>query len=341
MIDVLVAGGGPIGLATALYAARAGMSAVVVEPREPPVDKACGEGLMPAAVRALELLGVTPAGRDFDGIRYTDGIHAAEARFAGRSGRGVRRTELQRALCDRLAASGVETIRGTVNEVEQHSGWVRAAGRSARFLVAADGLHSPVRRAVGLSAVRTSSAAHRWGVRRHFGCEPWTDLVEVHWSADAEAYVTPVDASEVGVAILSARRAPYDEQLAGFPVLRERLAGARPSSPVRGAGPLRQRPPRRTVGRVALVGDAAGYVDAITGEGIAVGLAAAEALVGCLVRDDLAAYDARWLRVSRRYRALTSGLLGASSRPALRRRIVPTAARFPPLYGAIVRQLAR
>lgn len=339
MIDVLIAGGGPVGLATALYAARAGMSTVVVEPRTPPIDKACGEGLMPSAVGALEALGVTPPGRDFYGIRYTDGIRSAEALFAGRPGRGVRRTGLHDALRDRAHAIGVEIATGAVSDIEQRSGSVRAAGHEARYLVAADGLHSPVRRQLGLSVSR--SGLHRWGIRRHFACQPWTDLVEVHWCRDAEAYVTPIGQREVGIAILSSRRAPYGEQLAEFPMLSARLAGARPSSPPRGAGPLRQRPSRRTLGRVALVGDAAGYVDAITGEGIAVGLAAAEVLVGCLVRNDLSAYDASWRRLSRRYRILTTGLLWAASHPPLRRRIVPMAARFPPLYGAIVRQLAR
>ena len=216
---------------------------------------------------------------------------------------------------------------------------MRAAGLVARYLVAADGLHSPIRDRLGLSVPHAN--ARRWGIRRHFAVPAWTDLVEVHWSSDAEAYVTPIGAGEVGVAVLTTRRAPYAEQLRGFGGLSERLVDARPSTPVLGAGPLRQSASRRVLGRIALVGDAAGYVDAITGEGVAVGLASAEALVECLVRDDLPAYEAMWLRRSRRYRVLTGGLLWASGRPSLRRQIVPLAARFPPLFGAVVGQLAR
>jgi flavin-dependent dehydrogenase len=169
---------------------------------------------------------------------------------------------------------------------------------------------------------------------------PWSDYVEVTWAANSEAYVTPVSADTVGVAVLTSDRGSYEQQLAAFPELAARVAAAQPASDVRGAGPLRQRVRGRAAGRVLLVGDAAGYVDALTGEGIAVSLAAASELVACLVADRPDRYDQAWLRVSRRSRLITSSLLWARRRPVLARSIVPVATRLPGVFRAAVDQLA-
>jgi len=340
VIDVLVAGAGPAGLATALIAARAGLVATVVDPRPAPIDKACGEGLMPGAVRALRELGVDPPGFDFRGIGYRDGRHVAEALFRSGPGRGVRRTDLQATLLAAVRANGVPVLQRAATTIGQDAESVTAADLTARYLVAADGLHSPIARARGLVRPPVASRRPRWGLRRHFETSPWSDLVQVYWSPTAEAYVTPVGPGLVGVAVLSSDRAPFDEQLGRFPDLADRLDGAK-SGPVRGAGPLRRRTSTRVDGRVLLVGDAAGYVDALTGEGIAVSLACAKVLVECLVAGRTERYESLWLRESRRYRALTSSLLWASGRPALRRRLVPAAQRVPWAFGAVVGQLAR
>lgn len=338
MHDVLVVGAGPAGLAVAIGAARAGMDVVVCDRRTGPIDKACGEGLMPGAVRALASLGVDPDGHDIHGIAYLRGDLAARAAFASGPGRGVRRTVLHDALLTAVADHRVPVLRRTVTDVRQDADHVCADDLKARYLVAADGLHSTIRRSAGV-ALR-SSAAPRWGLRRHYARAPWSDFVEVTWAARSEAYVTPVSDGVVGVAVLSGDRGPFDRQLAAFPALAARLAGAAPVSGVRGAGPLRQRVSRRVVGRILLVGDAAGYVDALTGEGIAVSLAAAAELVACLVADRPADYDDAWRRVSRRSRWITSGLLWARGRPALAGSVVPVAARLPRVFAAAVNQLA-
>jgi flavin-dependent dehydrogenase len=337
--DLIVAGAGPVGLATALRAHRAGLDVVVVEPRAAPIDKACGEGLMPAAVAAFAELGVAPAGRVIRGIRYQDAGHCVRAGFAHGVGRGVRRTDLQAGLAETVQAAGIEICPARIETIEQDAGSVHAAGLRARYLAAADGLHSTIRRQLGLDAPRTN-AAPRFGQRAHFAVAPWTDDVEVHWSARAEAYVTPVADDLVGVAVLSSTRAPFTELLAGFPVLRDRLP-ALPVAAVRGAGPLRQRAVRRVAGRVLLVGDAAGYVDALTGEGIAVGLGCARALVDAVVLDRPEDYEQQWRQASRRYRVITEGLVWAAARPRVRPLIVPAAARAPRLFGLVVRQLGR
>lgn len=340
MIDLLVAGGGPAGLATAIHAARAGLDVLVAEPRPGPVDKACGEGLMPAGVRELARLGVTVGGRPFRGIRYVDGRVEAEAHFRTGPGLGLRRTALHDALARRAAELGVPVVplRVDARTLRHGRDRVTAAGITARYLAAADGLHSPIRRALGLDLPPAGRAA-RYGLRRHFAIAPWTDCVEVHWGARGEAYVTPIGPELVGVAILTADRAPYEEQLAGFPGLAARLP-ASAATPTRGAGPLRQPVRAPVAGRTLLVGDAAGYIDALTGEGLTTALAAAAHLVRCVVADRPQDYGRAWRRVSRRPRALTAALLWTRGRPALAPRIVPAAARFPGLFAAVVNQLA-
>lgn len=336
MIDVLVAGGGPAGLAAAVHARLAGLTAVVVEPRTAPVDKACGEGIMPGGVASLRALGVEPTGRELRGIRYVDGVRRAEAPFRDRPGLGVRRTTLHHALHERALDVGVRIVSGKVGEVRQTPDSVTAAGITASWLIAADGLRSPVRRRLGLEL--PGGPRGRYGLRRHYRVPAWTDFVEVHWSGQGEAYVTPVADGLVGVAVLSRVRRGYDEHLAGFPALTAALRGA-PATEVRGAGPLLQRVRRRVAGRVLLVGDAAGYVDALTGEGIALALTTAEAAVRCLAAGRPERYEREWTLATRRHRLLTRALLAASSRPSTARLIVPVASRMPPVFAAAVHAL--
>ncbi|WP_431990014.1 NAD(P)/FAD-dependent oxidoreductase [Streptomyces albogriseolus] len=334
--DLLVVGGGPAGLATALHAARAGLDTVVAEPRPAPVDKACGEGLMPGAVRALTALGLHAPGHPLAGIRYVQGPCRVEAPFRRGQGLGVRRTDLHTLLHRAVLDAGVPVLPLRVDGVRQEADGVTVpgAGLRARWLVAADGLHSPVRRSLGLD--RPVRTAPRYGLRRHYAVPPWTSHVEVHWGPDAEAYVTPLGPRLVGVALLTSRRAPYDTQLAGFPELAVRLPPDTAVTPVRGAGPLRRCSRTRVHGRVLFVGDAAGYVDALTGEGVCLALAGARALVANLRRGTPGRYDTDWARATRRYRVLTELLVRTRQQPALAPHIVPMAARLPRLFAAAV-----
>ena len=341
-VDLAIVGGGPVGLACALYAQRSGLRAVVIEPRATPIDKACGEGLMPAGVAALAQLGVHPDGWPLRGIRYAAGDRSVTADFASGPGRGVQRTTLHNALANAVAARGVDILQAKVVAAEQDSvvrlrTEVARRGRGplvrARYVVAADGLHSRMRRLTGLD--RPTSGRPRHGQRRHFAIAPWSDHVEVHWGRDAELYVTPVGPGLVGIAALTRESTSFDALLGDFLEVAEKVCGTE-ASEVRGASGLRQRSRRRTTGRLLLVGDAAGYVDALTGEGVALGLAQAEGAVAAILEDNPTAYEKHWREVTRIPDALTATLVGATRLGLARRLLVPAAAALPGVFTHVV-----
>lgn len=349
MHDVLIVGGGPAGLASAIHAAQAGRDAVIIEPAPGTIDKACGEGLMPGAIRSLERMGARPrASHVFEGIRYISGARVAEGRFPQGPGLGVRRLALHDALRARAEALGVTWHRERARSITQHGDHVEAAGLKGRWLIAADGLNSSVRKQLGL--VRPPRRKRpRLGLRQHFAVRPWSPFVEVYWSEDAEAYVTPVDDELVGVAVLfSGAPLPegrgaqdrYTRILQRFPALYERLRRQQPASTLRGSGPFERRVARRVDGRILLVGDAAGYLDPLTGEGIRLGFATAEAAVGRIVSEQVPAYEADWLRITRRYRWMTGGLLWLRDQPPLRGLMLPFLQAFPWAFSQIVGALA-
>ena len=331
--DLLIVGGGPGGLAAALHARRHGLSVIVAEPRPDPIDKACGEGLMPGGLAELKSLDVDPAGMPFRGIAYVSERGRAEATFRSGPGLGVRRTTLHAALASRAKERDTDWIRTKVTSVQQDAHGVTAAGVRAKWLVGADGLHSAVRRAVGIKA--TAGTPRRYGVRWHYTVPAWSDFVEVYWSRWGEAYVTPVEPDLVGVAILS-RGQP---DLAWFPRLARQLRGAERGQ-ARGCGPLRQVVSRRVEGRVLLVGDAAGYEDALTGEGVSLAVKQAGAAVNAIIGDGPASYEASWHRVTRNYRLLTRGLVLATTPRPIRRVVVPAGQLLPGAFRYGVNILA-
>jgi flavin-dependent dehydrogenase len=203
----------------------------------------------------------------------------------------------------------------------------------AKWVVVADGLGSLVPGAPRGGQVRLP----RYGFRRHYRLPPWSTFVEVHWGEGAEAYVTPVGEDEVGVAILWHERAPsWDAMLSRFERLDERLRGAEAISSIQGAGPFRRRPRRVTAGRLALVGDASGYVDAITGEGIAMAFECGKALARSLKEGGLRSYERAHRRAMRRYRVPTELVLALSAFPSLRRGVVSALARRSLLFESLL-----
>jgi menaquinone-9 beta-reductase len=354
-VDVAIAGGGPAGLAAGIHAARAGLSVAVFDREELPRDKACGEGLMPPGLQALERLGARERLEASDwapirGIRYVqeDGS-AIEGRLPGAGGIGVRRTALARVLLDRAREVGVLVHPRTAVRAHRRSNTgmqveTDAGTWEAAVLIAADGLASPLRAAEGLDL--PASGPRRYGLRQHVRLRPWTDCVEVHLSDGLEAYVTPAGAERVGVAFLweDGRVPPqisWSALVQRVPALAAQLRNAEPDSTPRGAGPLRRRVLARVRPRFALLGDAAGYVDAITGEGLSLALVCAEALGACL--PDVVAqagdpgafrpYLVTCRREYRRYALVVGSVLSLARHPRLRRAVLATLGLSPDVFS--------
>lgn len=300
---------------------------------------------MPPGVRALAALGVDPAAlrsAPFRGVRFVDGARELAGDFATGAGLGVRRSALSEALRARAARAGIElrfacALEGWGDEgagvlAETSQGAVRA-----RYLIGADGLASRVRERAGLA--RPRARARRFGMRRHFRIAPWSEFVEVHWGDRAQAFVTPVASDEVGVALLwGGDGGSFASHLARFPALAARLAGTETVSETRGAGPFWQAARARFAGCVALVGDAAGYTDAVSGEGITLALLGAHALAHTLASGaPLAHYESAWRRLTRAHRALAALLAFAAAHPRARRGAFAALAAAPGAFQALLR----
>src|SRR5208282_5866494 len=292
--DVLVVGGGPAGLATAIAARRRGLSVVVADGAVPPIDKSCGEGLMPDGVEVLRQLGIIiPEGEayPFCGVRFVSDGRKAEATFPRGAAVGIRRTRLHSVLVDHAAACGARMLwNTTVTGLHPEGALVAGELVRARWVVGADGSSSRVRGWAKLDPHEMDAHEldvhrkenRRFGFRRHYRLAPWTDFMELYWGRLCQVYVTPVGREEVCVALISSNskaRLQLEDALREFPELSARLENAEHSSSERGAITVTRRLRRVYRGRTVLVGDASGGVDAITGEGICLGFREA-ALLG-------------------------------------------------------------
>jgi menaquinone-9 beta-reductase len=337
--DVFVIGGGPAGLAAALAVRRKGLRVSVADSARPPLDKACGEGLMPDSVAALGALGVSHEAFEshaFRGVRFLESGTSAEADFPAGRGLGVRRIALHAALADAASRAGVGMHWGArVTDISNGDVAVDGAVVRARWVVGADGSHSRVRHWAGLHAVRSES--RRFGFRRHYNVAPWSEFIELHWGTGAQIYVTPVGAAEVCVALITGDpHLRLDEALQRFPAVRRRLGAAAASSPERGAVTVSRRLRSVARGNVALIGDASGSVDAITGEGLRLSFQQALALADALEREDLAVYQAAHARLARRPALMSAFMLAFDRHPRLRRRTLAALARRPDIFAGML-----
>jgi menaquinone-9 beta-reductase len=338
--DVLVIGGGPAGLAAAIAARQQGFRVLVADGARMPIDKPCGEGLMPDGLAALEKLGVSVEEENshpFRGIRFLSAGLAVDAAFPnGASGRGVRRTVLHRLIAERASSLGIDFLWQTpVTGISADGVHLGSRKVSARWIIGADGGNSRVRRWAGLDAFRSRDC--RYAFRRHYRVAPWTDRMELHWGRHGQIYVTPVSKDEVCVALIS--RDPklrLTEVLQRFPELKSRLDGADISSAEKGALTATCKLKRVSRGNVALIGDASGTVDAITGEGLCLAFSQAMVLADCLRTGDLARYQHEHRRLALRPFLMARLMLTLDGRPRLQHRTLQALQKHPAVFRRLL-----
>jgi flavin-dependent dehydrogenase len=300
MLDVLIAGGGPAGAVAATVLARAGARVLVLERARFPRAKLCGDTLNPGALAVLERLGLGCAlgpSIPVAGMIVTgdDGIRV-EGRYEGVSGRAIARRDLDWALLMAAAGAGARIeqdvlVQGPLVDSSGHHvsvGGLLIKGTDrrplripARVVIAADGRYSRVARALGLS--RSASYPRRWAIGGYFEhVERMTDFGEMHVRTAHYVGVAPLPDGVTNACVVTPHppgRSPADfltATLRGDPQLGHRFADARMISEPLCLGPLAVDASAAGAPGLLLAGDAAGFVDPMTGDGLRFALRGAE-----------------------------------------------------------------
>jgi len=337
--DIVVIGGGPAGLAAAIAARRKGFQVMVVDGARPPIDKACGEGLMPDGIAALGRLGVAlPLDHaiPFRGIRFVEGEASVDAVFPNGCGLGMRRTNLHETLIQHASEAGVEIFWGTpVKGVNQTEVAFNGSAVRSRWVIGADGEDSRVRKWAGLDSHRSERL--RFGFRRHYQVTPWTDFVEVHWGPQCQIVITPVGPQEVCAALLSQNpRMRLEDAIPLFVSLSERLKAAPATTAERGAISALRVLKAVANHRFALLGDASGSVDAVTGEGLCLAFQQAVLLADALEQNNLLQYAAAHQRLVKFPTLMSRLMVTIGQHAALRKRVLRTFVAKPRIFSQLL-----
>ncbi len=309
--DVLVVGAGPAGTAAARVLAAAGRSVIVIDKATFPRDKCCGDGLTTLALRELETLGFNPAS-----VPSWTEVDAAWLRSP--SGREVRvplvgagqfaavtpRVELDNALVEHARAAGATILDGHAltsirDDAHHESITVEVAGVGtirARYVIAADGMWSPVRKELGLGEAGYLGEWHGFRQYATNVTGPASERLYVWFDEDlvpgyAWSFPLPDGRANVGFGLLRDGTRKVQDMKSIWPDLLQRphiRQALGPDAEMEGrhtAWPIPARIDSATLshGRVLFVGDAACATDALTGEGIGqallTGRLAAEAII--------------------------------------------------------------
>jgi geranylgeranyl reductase family protein len=366
--DVVVVGGGPAGSAAAVFLRQRGHDVLLLDEARFPRDKVCGESVSPEAWRLLAAMGAADDVRALrpHALRGMELTSPDGTRFRGHyrgvpdAGFAARRRELDACLLAAARRAGAE-----VREGARASALVRRDGRvcgivtsngageapiEARLVVAADGRRSMVARQLGL--LREHRRLRKYAVRGYWsGADGLGEHGEMHVVAGGYCGIAPLSATEANVTFVVDRAAMhasggdlegfYRATLLRWPRVTERLARATLTEAPRAIGPLALEARRVSVPGAALVGDAAGFYDPFTGEGVTLALRGAEILAEVADRwlrggAGLGDYDRRRAEATRDKFRLNRLLQRVVAWPALADGVARRLARRPDLADRLV-----
>ncbi|PIK14860.1 NAD(P)/FAD-dependent oxidoreductase [Halobacteriovorax sp. JY17] len=286
MKNLAIIGGGPIGLYTAIKLAKRGHKVTLFEKRSWPIDKVCGQGIMPSGVDNLINIGMTFTPFNsftLNSIEYIERNSILRGNLHGPAV-GTKRTELSEQLFN-IASQNPhitlcpETKIDSINEKEDS--YTLTIGPNILefdFIFACDGLNSWTRKNTGHSKKRIIPS--RIGARIHYDIAPWSNSVQVYWSDSIEAYVTPISNKTIEVAFLWFKDSIESganlksKLLSHFPLLREKLIEEKSLNDFKGYGPFDEVSSSISHKNLFFLGDAYHFLDGITGEGISLGIKA-------------------------------------------------------------------
>lgn len=361
--DVVIIGAGPAGVASAITLARTGVCVAVVEKNLAPHGKICGEGILPPGLARLSFLGIfrhlnPESFYSIKGLSYNSSGYHSQISFREGSGLGINRQVLSCALWASLKDyPTISLLHGTeFLSFEDSNGIVNLSNNISirtKFLIGADGLRSKVRKSLGIAM--HPSPFKRWAIGAHFNQKPWSDVVEIHLNDKIEAYVTPVSPYQINLVFLWSpddkltTKGPHElfhHFLSLFPELAIKLKSRHMLEQPRAIGPFFKIP--KTIflnNKLALVGDAAGYIDPLSGEGISLGLFSGISLGQILGHrlkhkqdisvKDLQHYQNVFKRQARAHVFLTKNLLYLIKYPYLSKQAVKILERWPSLLSAL------
>jgi flavin-dependent dehydrogenase len=258
------------------------------------------------------------------------------ADFANETGFSVRRVKLHRLLTDYAMEAGVEfRWEARVTQIDERQVVTAKERFSYDWLIGADGHNSHIRKWAGLEP--RAASKRRFGFCSHYQLEPWSDVAEVHWAHRCQIFITPMRGQEVGVAVIS--RDPqlrFNKAIQQFPFLASKLRGATPTSRELGDTTGLMVLPRVTNGRVALIGDASGTVDAVTGHGLSLSFQQAISLAQSIEARDLTQYEHAHKTIASLAIAMTRLMMLMSESDWIRRRTLRLFQITPSLFARML-----